>query len=139
MFSINLDKELSGHVFAFLFVFARVSPVIMLLPGFGESYVSARARGAVALVISFLLVGPLLPTIPAPPSDVPGMVKLLGFEIDPMTGRWDALSGVNITLGLPIIRTSVDHGTAFDIAGKGVANPRSLIEAIEYAERLAAA
>ena len=65
-------------------------------------------------------------------------VKLLGFEIDPATGRWDALSGVNITLGLPIIRTSVDHGTAFDIAGQGIANARSMIEAIEYAERLAA-
>jgi 4-hydroxythreonine-4-phosphate dehydrogenase len=65
-------------------------------------------------------------------------VKLLGFEVDPETGRWQELSGVNITLGLPIIRTSVDHGTAFDIAGKGIANERSLIEAIEYAERLAA-
>lgn len=65
-------------------------------------------------------------------------VKLLGFEVDPVTGRWQELSGVNITLGLPIIRTSVDHGTAFDIAGKGIANERSLIEAIEYAERLAA-
>jgi 4-hydroxythreonine-4-phosphate dehydrogenase len=65
-------------------------------------------------------------------------VKLLGFEIDPATGRWDALSGVNITLGLPIIRTSVDHGTAFDIAGKGIANARSMVEAIEYAERLSA-
>jgi 4-phospho-D-threonate 3-dehydrogenase / 4-phospho-D-erythronate 3-dehydrogenase len=65
-------------------------------------------------------------------------VKLLGFEVDPETGRWDELSGVNITLGLPIIRTSVDHGTAFDIAGKGIASEKSLIEAIEYAERLAA-
>ena len=64
-------------------------------------------------------------------------VKLLGFEIDPATGRWNDLSGVNITLGLPIIRTSVDHGTAFDIAGKGLANEQSLVEAIEYAERLA--
>ncbi len=64
-------------------------------------------------------------------------VKLLGFEIDPVTGKWQELSGVNITLGLPIIRTSVDHGTAFDIAGKGIANERSMIEAIEYAERLA--
>jgi 4-hydroxythreonine-4-phosphate dehydrogenase len=45
---------------------------------------------------------------------------------------------VNITLGLPVIRTSVDHGTAFDIAGKGIANEESLIEAIDYAERLAA-
>jgi 4-hydroxythreonine-4-phosphate dehydrogenase len=65
-------------------------------------------------------------------------VKLLGFQIDPQTGAWQALSGVNITLGLPVIRTSVDHGTAFDIAGKGIANEDSLIEAIDYALRLAA-
>jgi 4-hydroxythreonine-4-phosphate dehydrogenase len=64
-------------------------------------------------------------------------VKLLGFDVDPATGTWRALSGVNITLGLPVIRTSVDHGTAFDIAGKGIANEESLIEAIDYAERLA--
>jgi 4-hydroxythreonine-4-phosphate dehydrogenase len=44
-------------------------------------------------------------------------VKLLGFSVNPETGVWDSMSGVNITLGLPIIRTSVDHGTAFDIAG----------------------
>jgi 4-hydroxythreonine-4-phosphate dehydrogenase len=50
-------------------------------------------------------------------------VKLLGFSVDPATGRWEALSGVNITLGLPIIRTSVDHGTAFDIAAR--ASPAS--------------
>ena len=66
-------------------------------------------------------------------------VKLLGFDIDPKTGNWNDLSGVNITLGLPIVRTSVDHGTAFDIAGKGIANPQSLVEAIEYAELLAPA
>jgi len=65
-------------------------------------------------------------------------VKLLGFEVDPATGAWRALSGVNITLGLPLVRTSVDHGTAFDIAGKGVASEESLIEAIDYAVRLAA-
>lgn len=66
-------------------------------------------------------------------------VKLLGFNVNPETGTWDALSGVNITLGLPIVRTSVDHGTAFDIAGKGIANELSLIEAIDYAEHLAGA
>ncbi|MBL6457629.1 4-hydroxythreonine-4-phosphate dehydrogenase PdxA [Belnapia sp. T6] len=65
-------------------------------------------------------------------------VKLLGFQVNPETGTWDALSGVNITLGLPVIRTSVDHGTAFDIAGRGIASETSLIEAIDYAERLAA-
>ncbi|MBI5417588.1 4-hydroxythreonine-4-phosphate dehydrogenase PdxA, partial [Candidatus Poribacteria bacterium] len=46
-------------------------------------------------------------------------------------------SGVNITLGLPIIRTSPDHGTAFDIASKGIASPNSLISAIELASNMA--
>ncbi len=64
-------------------------------------------------------------------------VKLLGFHVDPATGTWDSLSGVNVTLGLPIVRTSVDHGTAFDIAGKGIASPVSLVEAVDYAIQLA--
>jgi 4-hydroxythreonine-4-phosphate dehydrogenase len=45
---------------------------------------------------------------------------------------------VNVTLGLSIIRTSVDHGTAFDIAGQGVADAGSMIEAVKLAARLAA-
>jgi 4-hydroxythreonine-4-phosphate dehydrogenase len=55
-------------------------------------------------------------------------VKILGFE-----------EGVNVTIGLPIIRTSVDHGTAFDIAWRGVADPRSMIEAIRVAADMAKA
>jgi 4-hydroxythreonine-4-phosphate dehydrogenase len=46
---------------------------------------------------------------------------------------------VNVTLGLPIVRTSVDHGTAFDIAGRNIANPSSMIEAVLLAARLATA
>jgi len=65
-------------------------------------------------------------------------VKLLGFSVDPATGRWTSLSGVNVTLGLPVIRTSVDHGTAFDIAGRGTADETSLIEAVDYALQLTA-
>ena len=45
-------------------------------------------------------------------------------------------SGVNVTLGLPFVRTSVDHGTAFDIAGKGVASEKSLVKAIKFAQFL---
>jgi 4-hydroxythreonine-4-phosphate dehydrogenase len=45
--------------------------------------------------------------------------------------------GVNVTLGLPIIRTSVDHGTALDIAGKGLADPGSMLEALRLAYQLA--
>ena len=64
-------------------------------------------------------------------------VKLLGFAIDRKTGNWTGLSGVNVTLGLPVIRTSVDHGTAFDIVGRGIADANSLVEAIDYALQLA--
>jgi 4-hydroxythreonine-4-phosphate dehydrogenase len=60
-------------------------------------------------------------------------VKLLGFQVDPVARKWVSLSGVNVTLGLPFVRTSVDHGTAFDIAGKGIASPQSMVEAIDYA------
>ena len=49
----------------------------------------------------------------------------------------DFAGGVNVTLGLPFVRTSPDHGTAFDIAGKGVADPSSLIAALRMAARMA--
>jgi 4-hydroxythreonine-4-phosphate dehydrogenase len=52
-------------------------------------------------------------------------LKMIAFE-----------KGVNVTVGLPIIRTSPDHGTAYDIAWKGIANPSSMIEAIKLAARL---
>ena len=65
-------------------------------------------------------------------------LKLVGFVYDKAQGQWSAVEGVNITLGLPIIRTSVDHGTAFDQAGTGKANELSLKNAIEYAVRFAA-
>ncbi len=63
--------------------------------------------------------------------------KLLGFQYDEKTDTWGAVSGINMTCGLPIIRVSVDHGTAFDKAGAGQANPDSMIQAIEVASQLA--
>jgi 4-hydroxythreonine-4-phosphate dehydrogenase len=51
-----------------------------------------------------------------------GPVKVLGIE-----------EGVNVTVGLPVVRTSVDHGTAFDIAGTGRADERSMLEALNQA------
>jgi 4-hydroxythreonine-4-phosphate dehydrogenase len=53
------------------------------------------------------------------------------------SGKMASMSGVNVTLGLPIIRTSVDHGVAFEIAGKGIANYESMIDAIEVAALMA--
>ena len=64
--------------------------------------------------------------------------KLAGLQYDRATDTWTSVSGVNVTLGLPVIRTSVDHGVAFDRAGQGRANPESMIQAIQLAARLAA-
>jgi 4-hydroxythreonine-4-phosphate dehydrogenase len=55
-----------------------------------------------------------------------GPVKAVAFD-----------TGVNITAGLPVLRTSVDHGTAFDIAGTGKADERSMVEALRQAAALA--
>jgi 4-hydroxythreonine-4-phosphate dehydrogenase len=60
-------------------------------------------------------------------------LKVVGFVYNREKGQWDDVSGVNVTLGLPIIRASVDHGTAFDNAGKGIASAASLVNAIDYA------
>lgn len=65
-------------------------------------------------------------------------VKLSGFKVDAQTGAWTAVTGINVTLGLPIIRTSVDHGVAFDIAWQGVASHESMLDAIHLAVDMAA-
>jgi len=62
--------------------------------------------------------------------------KLAGFKWNAEKQQMDSVKGVNITLGLPIIRTSVDHGTAFEIAGKGIASADAMIFAIESAVQL---
>jgi len=66
-------------------------------------------------------------------------VKTLGFNYDEGTKRWVGLSGVNVTVGLPFLRVSVDHGTAFDRAWKGVANHESMVEALQVAVRMLSA
>lgn len=62
--------------------------------------------------------------------------KLAGFKWNAEKNRMDSVKGVNITMGLPIIRTSVDHGTAFEIAGKGIASADAMVLAIESAVQL---
>jgi len=64
-------------------------------------------------------------------------LKVRGFVYNRSAGRWDAVAGVNVTLGLPIIRASVDHGTGYGHAGDGHANALSLINAMDYAIRMA--
>ena len=95
---------------------ARERGVEITGPWPGDTVFGRAARGEFDAVIACYHDQGLIP------------VKLLAF------GR-----AVNVTLGLPIVRTSVDHGTAFDIAGRGVADASSLVEAIRLAARLATA
>ena len=64
-------------------------------------------------------------------------LKVKGFVYNRELHKWDAVAGVNVTLGLPIIRASVDHGTGEGHAGDGSANELSLVNAIDYAVRMA--
>lgn len=64
-------------------------------------------------------------------------LKVKGFVYNKKEGHWDAVAGINVTLGLPIIRASVDHGTGFGHSGSGQANQLSLVNAMDYAIRLA--
>ncbi len=66
-------------------------------------------------------------------------VKVVGFVFDRDKQEWKAVEGVNVTLGLPIIRTSVDHGTGFALAGTGRSSELSLLNAIDFASMLARA
>lgn len=63
-------------------------------------------------------------------------LKTVGFVYEREKQAWKAVEGVNVTLGLPIIRTSVDHGTGFALAGKGTSNELSLVNAIDYAIKM---
>jgi 4-hydroxythreonine-4-phosphate dehydrogenase len=94
---------------------ARARGIDISGPWPGDTVFGRAARGEFDAVIACYHDQGLIP------------VKLLAF------GR-----AVNVTLGLPIIRTSVDHGTAFDIAGQGIADPSSLIEAVRLAAKLVA-
>lgn len=63
-------------------------------------------------------------------------IKTLGYQWNEKGNEWGIVDGVNITLGLPFIRTSPDHGVAFGKAGKGIADPTSMISAIKLAVQL---
>jgi 4-hydroxythreonine-4-phosphate dehydrogenase len=93
---------------------ARAAGIDASGPWPGDTVFLRASRGEFDLVVACYHDQGLIP------------VKLLGFG-----------KAVNVTIGLPIIRTSVDHGTAYDIAGRGTADPSSLIEAVLLAARLA--
>ena len=63
-------------------------------------------------------------------------VRFLGFRMDPESGHWLGVNGVNNTLGLPFVRTSAAHRTSLDMAGTGVASDQSMIEAMDFAIQL---
>lgn len=78
---MNLDQFLPANAFAAMLVFARIGSAMMLLPGFGEVYVPARARLLFALIFSALLLPILAPILPPIPQSVPQLVLVLGGEL----------------------------------------------------------
>jgi 4-hydroxythreonine-4-phosphate dehydrogenase len=64
-------------------------------------------------------------------------LKVVGFVYNKEEHHWEAVAGINMTLGLPIIRVSVDHGTGFGHAGNGGANELSLVNAVDAALQMA--
>ena len=122
--------------------------------------VAALAVGALVHAAAFFAYHDF--QVPPPSTGLAGATSLMAwfgtvFYLAVRRGRFDAIvcmyhdqghiplklldfeGGVNVALGLPIIRTSVDHGTAFDIAYQGVASTVSLIKALDFAARLAGA
>ncbi len=81
MHSYNLSKFLSGHVFAYLLLLCRIGGVFMLFPGIAETYVPPRSRMALAMAISFVLLEPLLPRMPAMPQGTAELVRLVSYEV----------------------------------------------------------
>ncbi len=77
----NIDTFLSGHVFAFLMLLARVGAVMMLFPGIGESYVPARTRLIFACLICLLLLNPMFALFPAMPTSTAEMARLVTYEV----------------------------------------------------------
>jgi len=98
-----------------------------------EAIEAAKAHGKIA-------VGPIVPDTAFMPDVLAKFDIIIGMFHDQVLIPFKMIafrSGVNATLGLPFIRTSPDHGTAFDIAGKGIADPESTIAAIKLADKWA--
>ena len=81
MITLNLDHQLSGHVFPFLLVFVRFGAAIMLMPGLGESYVPAQVRLLFALLFSFLVYPVLMTSLPPQPVDGAALARLVAQEV----------------------------------------------------------
>lgn len=81
MVSIHLEQLLSGHAFAFVIVFTRISSVMMLFPGISEHFVSARIRLMFGLMITLLVFMPLQPVLPSMPADMGKLLAILFHEV----------------------------------------------------------
>ncbi len=81
MLTLNLDQQMSGQVFPFLIVFARLGSTFMLFPGIGEAFVPPRLRLIFALAVGFILVPVLAPHMAPPPRDAADFALLVMKEI----------------------------------------------------------
>lgn len=115
-----LGQLLTAEVFSYLLIFCRVGSAIMLLPGFGEVYVTARARLLLAVFFSIVL-GPVVAPLPPAPSSVGGLATLLMFEIG--TGLFLGaiarmlISGAHVAGGIVAYQSSLSSAMTNNITG----------------------
>lgn len=121
MITLNLDEQLSGHLFQFLIVFTRLGSIIMLLPGIGEAYVAPRIRLLFALAVSFLLLPVLMPLIPKIPDTIPSLVLLIMTEV---------LIGVFVGSFLRLLITTIETAGAVIAVQIGLSNAMILNPAL---------
>jgi len=118
MVTFHLDTFLSGHVFGFVMIFARLGSAMMLMPGIGEAFVSTRARLFLALSTSFLMMEVLLPRLPAPPESIATLTGMIAYEV--MIGIFFGtllrlMVGVLETTGLVIgLQTGLSNASVFN-------------------------
>ncbi len=113
MLTVNLDAQLSGHVFAFLMIFTRLGAAVMLFPGIGEAYVTPRIRLLFALALSFLLMPVLAPLIPRMPESMPSLVVFIAQE---------ALIGIFVGSLLRLLIAAIETAGAIIAVQVGLSN-----------------
>ncbi|MBY0406936.1 MAG: flagellar biosynthetic protein FliR [Rickettsiales bacterium] len=116
-----LSQFVTAEIFVFLLIFCRVGSAIMLLPGFGELYVTSRTRLFLALMFSLVLVAPLTGTMPRPPNTVGGTFILIIGEIliGLMMGAMSRMliAGVHMAGGIIAYQSSLASALTANIAG----------------------
>lgn len=127
---INIEQQLSGHIFAFALIFMRLGAGLMMFPGIGEAFVPQRTRFMFAAAFTFLLLPVLLPNVPPMPTQIGDLVWILGKE---------ALIGIFFTSILRVIMGIVEVAGTIVAMETGLSNAMILNPALANQSALTSA